>query len=140
MQPYNNSDDNSLQASAWTPRNPGNRVPPPPPRPIFPPNPGSGNNNHNRPSGGGSAPGQMPLSPPPSTTPRRNPNTRAVDPGSIRNCMGRFTYVWMDNGMEFWMFPIQIGRRSVSGFRWNSNFGWVYFGVSLDRIDSFTCV
>lgn len=130
MTPYDNYQNNQ-----WTPWPQGGGNNPNPPfgqsrPPFFNPNP-PGNQGMS---------GQMPMSAPPANPPRRSANVRAVDPGSIRNCMGRFTYVWMDNGNEFWIFPIQLGRRSVSGFRWDNRFGWVYFGVSLDRIDSFTCV
>ena len=85
-----------------------------------------------------------PMGPPPGNIPQKpfmaRGATRAVDPGAIRNCIGRFTYVWLDNGNEFWMFPLQVGRQSVAGFRWTHRFGWSYIGVSLNRIDFFTCV
>lgn len=87
--------------------------------------------------------GSMPTSPPPSFTPQKAaPNqstTRMVNPGSMRNCIGRFTYVWLSNGQEFWFFPIQLWPNSVSGFRWDRRFGWAYTGISLNRIDMFTC-
>lgn len=87
----------------------------------------------------------MPMTPPPSRVPERpqavglRGETRAVSPGSIRSCMGRFTYVWLSNGQEFWMFPIQIWGNTVAGFRWERRFGWSYVGISLNRIDMFTC-
>lgn len=89
--------------------------------------------------------GPMPMGPPPSNIPQRpvaarGATTFAVDAGTIRNCIGRFTYIWLNNGNEFWMFPIQVGRQSVAGFRWMPRFGWTYIGVSLNRIDFFTCV
>jgi hypothetical protein len=87
--------------------------------------------------------GPMPMGPPPSTPPQRPAQTRSgtrmVDAGSIRYCIGRFTYIWMRNGQEFWFFPIQIWRNSISGFRWDRRFGWSYTGISLNRIDMFTC-
>jgi len=87
---------------------------------------------------------QGPMGPPPREIPRKplmaRGATRAVDPGAIRHCIGRFTYIWLDNGDEFWMFPFQVGRRSVAGFRWTPRFRWVYMGVSLNRIDFFTCI
>jgi len=90
----------------------------------FPGNGGFPGGNNNM---GGQNMNQAPLSPPPNNIPTKNANQRFVDPGSIRNCMGRFTYIWLDNGAEFWMFPVQLSKRSVSGFRWNRSFGWVYF-------------
>jgi hypothetical protein len=82
---------------------------------------------------------QAPTSAPPQFTPPRPlAGTFAVDPGAISGCLFRFTFVWLDNGRRFWFFPVFVGRRSVAGFRWNGRF-WVYFGIDLDRIDSFTC-
>ncbi len=119
--------------------------PPPPPPPPFPgmnrPGPGSGPTPG---PGPGPIPGGPsfgpPTSAPPNFTPSRQMTTFRVDPSSIRNCLGRFTYIWMSNGDEFWMFPVQVSRNTVTGFRWNRFFRWTFFGVSLDRIDAFTCV
>ncbi|NNJ30069.1 transporter [Bacteroides xylanolyticus] len=89
--------------------------------------------------------GPMPMGPPPSSAPpkpaqaRSGSATKMVSPGSMKYCIGRFTYIWMSNGQEFWFFPIQIWRNSVSGFRWDRRFGWSYTGISLNRIDMFTC-
>lgn len=87
----------------------------------------------------GNMPGSMPSSPPPSYIPRRSAQTMFVDPGSIRNCLYRFTYVWQVNGDEYWMFPTRVSRTTVSGFRWNSRRRWGFFGVSLNQIASFMC-
>jgi len=111
---------------------------------IPPYQPPFGNFNEN--NRGSSNTSGAPATPPPSTIPARPMTARggatifAVDPESIRHCIRRFTYVWLDNGQNFWLFPIQVGRRSVSGFRWMPRFGWVFTGISLDRIDFFTCV
>lgn len=82
-----------------------------------------------------------PSSPPPSFVPAQTQQvgTFAVDPGSIRGCLFRFTYVWLRNRQQFWFYPVFIGRQSISGYRWNG-FRWVFFGVSLRQIESFTCV
>ena len=80
-----------------------------------------------------------PTSPPPSFVPYESPSAFAVDAGSIRGCLFRFTYLWLRNRQQFWFFPTFIGSRSVSGFRWTGA-RWVYFGVSLREIRSFTCV
>ena len=65
--------------------------------------------------------------------------TFAVDPGSIRGCLFRYTYVWLNNRQQFWYFPTFVGRTSISGWRW-TGFNWVFFGVGLRQIQSFTCV
>lgn len=88
--------------------------------------------------GGGQQAGGPPTSPPPSFTPQQQVTTFAVDPGGIRGCLFRFTYIWLRNGRSFWFFPTFVGRNSVSGWRWR-NFRWVYYGTDLRRISSFQC-
>jgi hypothetical protein len=80
-----------------------------------------------------------PTAPPPSFVPQQQVQAFAVDPGGIRRCLFRYTYVWLNNRQQFWMYPTFVGRTSVSGWRWNG-FRWLYFGISLQQIQSFTCV
>ncbi|WP_071394752.1 hypothetical protein [Bacillus tuaregi] len=82
-----------------------------------------------------------PSGPPPSFVPAQTQQmgTFAVDPGSIRGCLFRYTYVWLNNRQQFWFFPVFVGRTSVSGWRW-TGWNWVFFGISLRQIQSFTCV
>ncbi|WP_010281532.1 hypothetical protein [Bacillus timonensis] len=84
--------------------------------------------------------GGPPTAPPPSFVPTQSQQAQAfaVDPGSIRRCLFRYTYVWLRGSGQFWFYPTFVGRRSVSGYRWNG-FSWVYFGISLRQIQSFTC-
>lgn len=88
----------------------------------------------------GGAPGgiQPPTSPPPQFVPQMQVGTFAIDPGGIRRCLFRNTYVWLNNGEQFWFFPVFVGRNSIAGFRW-FGFFWGYFGIDLNRIRSFTC-
>ncbi|OPJ62420.1 hypothetical protein [Clostridium oryzae] len=81
-----------------------------------------------------------PTTPPPSTTPQKGgqASVKAVDPGSIRPCTFRFIFIWPERGRGFWAYLTFVGRRSVSGFRWNGR-RWVYFGMDLRRIESFQC-
>ncbi len=83
--------------------------------------------------------GGPPSSPPPTFTPSQAQfGTFAVDPGGIRRCLFRFTYVWLDNRQQFWYYPTFVGRNSIAGYRW-MGFFWAYFGIDLRRIDSFQC-
>jgi len=93
------------------------------------------------PPGNPAGPMNRPGSPPPSRIPARSAQqiSRAVDSGSIRMCMFRFTYVWLRNGAAFWLYPVFVGPRSVGGFRWGSR-GWAYTGINLNLIDFFECV
>ncbi len=85
-----------------------------------------------------------PSGPPPSYIPQLQTRARggaelyAVDPGAIRGCLYRFTYVWLRNGRSFWFFPTYVGRESIAGYRWNG-YRWNYYGTDLRRITSFQC-
>ncbi|WP_036717622.1 hypothetical protein [Paenibacillus sp. JCM 10914] len=84
-------------------------------------------------------PQQPPTAPPPQITPVQPlTSTFAVDPGAMRGCMYRNTYIWPQYGPGFWFFPIFVGRTSVAGFRWTGS-SWIYAGYDLGRITSFTC-
>ncbi|MNJ56732.1 hypothetical protein D3C77_522920 [compost metagenome] len=82
---------------------------------------------------------QPPSSPPPQfTPPKPAATTFAIDPGAISGCLYRNTFVWLRNGDAFWLFPTFVGRTSVAGFRWTGRI-WVFTGVDLRSIVSFTC-
>ncbi|WP_449536560.1 hypothetical protein [Ferdinandcohnia sp. Marseille-Q9671] len=105
--------------------------------PFFPPQGGGQMGPPNQGPGAG-----PPSAPPPSYVPTQSfqqSQAFAVDPGSIRSCLFRYTYVWMRGNRQFWFYPTFVGRRSVSGYRW-TGFRWVYFGTSLRQIQSFTCI
>lgn len=94
------------------------------------------------PLGPGGQPGQGgqagPPGRPPSYTPERAPTLTAVDPGSIRRCRYKFTYLWLKNGQQYWAYITFVGRRSIAGYRW-LGYRWVYFGTDLRNIESFVC-
>lgn len=111
----------------------------PPSGPPFGPGPGPGPTPGPGPSHGGSGPHAAPSSPPPSFVPQQpSASLLAVDPGGIRRCVFRNTYIWMNNGSQFWFFPVFVGPRSIAGFRW-TGFFWMYSGFDLRSIQSFTC-
>lgn len=100
---------------------------------------------------GDNMPGGFNQSPPPNYIPSKNESgvqslgsskggieTKAVSPSSIRFCLYKYTYIWETNGRSYWAYLINVDRDAVSGFRWLGR-NWVYFGVSLKRIDSFFC-
>ncbi|MEH7343214.1 hypothetical protein V7122_04840 [Bacillus sp. JJ1532] len=109
---------------------------PPGQQPGFPP--GQPGFSPGQPTGGGQQ-GGPPTSPPPAFTPQmQQATTFAVDPGAIRRCLFRFTYMWLHNGRSFWFYPVFVGRDSVAGWRWRRN-RWVYFGIDLRSVRSFQC-
>lgn len=83
--------------------------------------------------------GNAPTSPPPSFVPQQQSlSTFAVDPGAIRGCLFRNTFIWLRNGSSFWFYPTFVGRQSVAGFRWTGRM-WTFYGTDLNRISSFQC-
>lgn len=118
-----------------------------PPQGPFPPPFGGGPGQPFQPPPGGqpfpSPPGGMqqgPSGPPPQAIPQKpgGAGLYRVDPGAISGCLYRYTYVWLTNGHSFWFYPTFVGRSSVSGFRWQHG-NWMYYGIDLNRIESFTC-
>lgn len=83
-----------------------------------------------------------PSGPPPSFVPQQSQaqgiGVMAVDPGAIRFCLFKYSYIWLNTGENFWAWLIFVGRRSAAGWRW-TGFRWIYFGVDLRNIESFAC-
>ncbi|GGE33136.1 hypothetical protein GCM10011391_09740 [Pullulanibacillus camelliae] len=93
----------------------------------------------------GPSSGQQPPGPPPAFTPQLQtlhgfgqPAPFAIDPGAIRGCLFRWTYIWTRGNQQFWFFPIFVGPRSVAGFRWYGR-NWGFFGINLNQILQFQC-
>ena len=149
-------------ALGWTTINQGpNSIQVPPPRPPFS-GPGMGNNQGTptpppRPPFGGPGMGSnqgtppppppvnnqmMPPTPPPNFTPKKNQgqvSTFAIDSGSIRGCLYRWVYIWPSRSNQgFWLYLTYVGRRSIAGFR-TSRWGYSYYGMDTNQINSFQC-
>lgn len=117
----------------------------PPPYPNFIPSPPSFPTPPNFPQGG-----NMNIGEPPNYTPSKNSpgvknfnndnnkNTKAVSPGSISFCLYKFTYIWEKGNRNYWTYLLNVDKKSISGFRWFRG-TWVYFGLDLNKIDSFIC-
>ena len=123
---------------------------PPPPGPFYPQN--------NFPQGGNMNIGQPPNYTPSKNSPgvksfnsnntnnnsknnsnnKNNKNTKAVSPGSISFCLYKFTYIWEKGNRSYWAYLLNVDKKSISGFRWFRG-TWVYFGLDLNRVDSFVC-
>jgi len=92
--------------------------------------------------GPGQGPGQppgAPTAPPPQFIPQQPAaSALAVDPRAISGCLFRYTYIWPRFGPGFWFYPTFVGRTSVAGFRW-TGFFWVFSGLDLRQISSFSC-
>lgn len=101
--------------------------------------------------GPGSQQGRPPSGPPPSFAPEMPrgqlsgepmPLGRGMDsrrqPTGIRQCLNRFTFVWLIGGGAFWFYPTSVRRNVVEGFRWRRN-RWEYDRINLSRIIFFSC-
>jgi hypothetical protein len=82
--------------------------------------------------------GAAPNNPPPSTIPRNQSGPLTVDPGALRGCLYRDTYITLANRTSFWFHPTYIDYVSTSGYKWNG-YAWIPWGTDLDRIISFQC-
>lgn len=109
--------------------------------PPYPPGQGDGGYPSYPPGQGQGAQQGPPQGAPPSYTPQKPQlMTYAVDPGGIRGCLYRYTYIWLRNGRGFWFYPVFVGRTSVAGYRWRQNqYRWVYTGIDLNNIDYYEC-
>jgi hypothetical protein len=119
----------------------GGVLPPFPGGEMPPTSPGGHPVHPDGPNIGAGADHGPPSTPPPSYTPQLNQShvsTFAVDSGSMRPCLFRFTYVWLENGRGFWFYPTFVGRHSIAGYRWRMNH-WSYYGTDTNRIRSFQC-
>lgn len=112
---------------------PGQMKPPPPPfpggpGPVIPP-----------PGPPAPPPGNKMPPPPPQNAPMMpKAGVKQVSPGSIRPCRYQYVYVWLFNGNSFWVWPTNITRRTLVGYRWNG-YRWVYTGLDLNSIIAFEC-
>ncbi len=79
-----------------------------------------------------------PMGPPPRFIPEQGVNLYAITPSSISNCLHRHTYIWPIFGKGYWMFPTKVYRDTVTGYKWNG-YKWLYFGTTLNSIQSFDC-
>lgn len=133
------NDERQLSFSFNLPNIPG-MFPPPPPPPPGPPGMGPG---PQFPFPGGPPGGQpmQPTSPPPPFIPSQQQalNAKAVAPGSLRLCLFRWTYVWLSNGEQYWIWPFRIRQQTVMFYRYVPFFGYSIGGLDTRRIDSFIC-
>lgn len=70
-----------------------------------------------------------------------NPMLFAVPSQTFKFCLNKPTYIWQDNGKEYWALITYVDATSCFGWRASSFFNkWVMFGLDLSKIDAFTCL
>lgn len=62
----------------------------------------------------------------------------SIDSGAISPCLYKYIYIFPNTGKGFWTYLTYVGKKSIAGYKWTEN-SWVYFGISLVKIDSFIC-
>jgi hypothetical protein len=82
--------------------------------------------------------GAAPTNPPPSSLPKQKTGQFSVDPGALRGCLYRDTYIQLGNRTSFWFHPTYIDYFTTTGFKWNGR-EWIPWRTDLDRIVSFQC-
>lgn len=101
---------------------------------------------------------RQPMGPPPNFTPElpsserqellrepaefgtqfRGSGNQRRRPRDLRNCVNRFTFIWLVNGNSFWFFPVFVTREFVIGFRWSRR-SWVPDRLNVRRIFFHQC-
>jgi hypothetical protein len=83
----------------------------------------------------------QPTTPPPNYIPQQQQaQPLQVAPGSLRMCLYRWTYVWLRNGQQYWIWPFRIRQQTVSFYRFVPPFRYVRGGLDTRQINSFFCV
>ena len=56
----------------------------------------------------------------------------------LRPCTGKFTYIWLNNGSEFWFYVQSVTPRYLFGWRIRRG-RWERGRIAINRIDTFYC-
>lgn len=95
----------------------------------------------------GGPPGRPPQGPPPGPPPaapfgRGSDRDRfppfIPDVNRLRRCLFRYTYIWLNNGNDFWFYPVALSGGFIAGFRWR-NSQWRFETLNIRRIAFFQC-
>ncbi len=64
------------------------------------------------------------------------PGLNIIDPISFNECLFKFTYVWLDDGLKFWSKPVHINEDYVLLWIWRNKF-WIYGYIPTYLINSY---
>lgn len=76
--------------------------------------------------------------PPPKATPQTTKAYPGGPKGDLCKCFSKYTYVWMKDGREFWIWPIAIYEDFIVALKWKRN-RWVYSRIPKRKIKYFIC-
>jgi hypothetical protein len=54
------------------------------------------------------------------------PNAENISPYTMKHCIERYTYMWLNNGTEFWSVPLMIKDNYIYIWVWNEG-KWTYY-------------
>ena len=66
------------------------------------------------------------------------PNFLQIFPSPLRICLYQYTYIWLNNGRDFWFYPISFTGNFLVGFRWRE-YGWEYEVLDIRLINYYYC-
>lgn len=81
---------------------------------------------------------KRPKNPPPSNIPQMPATAGPIEPSTISPCAYKYSYFWLKNGESFWAYIVNVGKRSISGWKYTEG-RWKQFGLHLAQIKNFTC-
>lgn len=85
---------------------------------------------------------KLSMNKPPYSIPKKiegQTKTKSVHASDIKRCLFKYIYIWPKKGRSYWAWLTYVGKKYVSGFRWNGHH-WIYFRIELKKIDNFVCI
>lgn len=68
----------------------------------------------------------------------KTPGFNTILPQTVRPCFLKFTYIWLNNGSQFWCKPVKISSNLVGCWVWNGS-RYIYSEISLDSLIRLMC-
>lgn len=69
-----------------------------------------------------------------------NTPTYAVSGNALACCLDKLTYIWQNDGKEYWTYIFYVDKVCFVGWRWNKHVNdWVYYGVDISKVETFSC-
>ncbi|WP_297438626.1 hypothetical protein [uncultured Clostridium sp.] len=64
----------------------------------------------------------------------------AVSGNALACCLDKLTYIWQNDGKEYWTYVFYVDKVCYVGWRWNKEINdWVYYGVDISKVETFSC-
>ena len=64
----------------------------------------------------------------------------AVSGNALACCLDKLTYIWQNDGKEYWTYVFYVDKVCYVGWRWNKHINdWVYYGVDISKVETFSC-